>query len=188
MAAVIGGRARSSFPRRLPDRIEDAAAWLLATLALLATLGAALVGQAVYAAAAGEQARTDRVQVTATVLEDAPPVLTPGPAAPAMSVRAAWTAPDGPHTGQIVVAGQLPAGSVYPIWVDLSGRPVPAPPSTVDAVVSGVALAMSVLVGAFSMLAGLWWAVRAWTRRLASAAWEREWAAVEPRWSRRGTV
>lgn len=185
---MIWGRARTRLPRRSVDRIEDAAAWLLATLVLLAVLGAVLVGHAVYAAAASEQARTDRVEVTATLLEDAPPVPTAGPAAPTTSVRAAWVAPDGPHTGLIVVAGEAPAGSSRPIWVDLSGRPVPAPPSTVDAVTAGFALALTALVGAFSVLAALWWAVRAWTLRLAAATWEREWAAVEPTWSRRGTA
>ncbi|MGE3288523.1 MAG: hypothetical protein AB7J32_20830 [Pseudonocardia sp.] len=185
---MIRGRIPRRLPRRLPDRIEDAAAWLLATLVLLAALGAVLVGRAVYEAAAHEQARTDRVEVTATLLQDVPLAVMPGPAVAAVPARAAWVGPDGPHTGEITVAGQLQAGSAYPIWVDRSGRPAPAPPSTVDAVAAGFAIAMSVLVGVWSVLGGLWWAVRAWTLRLACAAWEREWAAVEPRWSRRGTV
>jgi hypothetical protein len=120
--------AADRLPRRVTDRVEDAAAWVLIAAALLLAVLAGCVGAAVHADGLQRSATetAQRRQVAAEVLAEAPPDLlaevrtgiTPGtlpeavpPAGRYRTALARWTAPDGrPVTGRIPVAAATPAG------------------------------------------------------------------------------
>ena len=53
-----------------------------------------------------------------------------------------------------------------------------------NAVVGGVAAGLGVLSGGGTLLGASWWVVRGLTARRNARRWEREWALVEPVWSR----
>src|SRR5690242_17547767 len=124
-------------PRRVTDRIEDAAAWVLTAAALFVLLGAVLGGVGVYGGAV-DRARTaahDRTPVSA-VLVDAPvPMGAPG----SLALRSAHyvDAVGAEHDIEMTVIGSLPAGTTVRTWVDREGRAVDAPLTRFDAVVVG---------------------------------------------------
>jgi len=171
-------------PRRRTDRLEDVAAWLLVAAGLLVLLAAVAVTGTVLdhgsARAAAESA--ERTRTGAVLLEPAP--ATPSGTA-VTTVPARWTASDG-RTGEarVAVRSGTPAGAVVAVWVDRSGSVV-APPSTrLDAVLSGVVSGLLVLAVGGLALAAAWAGVRTWAGTRNAAAWERDWARVEPVWSR----
>jgi hypothetical protein len=190
---------------RPTDRAEDLAAWLLTALGLLAVVGAVAVGLAAHDAAL-RPGRTDDLTAVRAVL------LTDVPVAPAAARRVpqdvprttvAWTTPEGTvRTGELVVRRPLGAGTEITAWVDRAGRltwsgtctpPLPVggpdlcdPPSRgPEAVAFGVVAALVTAVGAWLVLVLAWSGVRRVTAARNAAAWAREWAHVEPRWSRR---
>jgi hypothetical protein len=196
-------RPADRLPRRGTDRLEDGVAWLLVAAALLlvpliGTVAAGVHHDGVLRAAVES---AERRQVPAEVVAE-----TPGGVGRPVGRIAGWTGPDGqPRTGRVplahpvVLVPALPGepsspgtGAVVPavgqrilIWIDARGA-VTRPPATPDqavqaAVVVSVALAVTGLVA----IGGIWLAVRALTARLNAARWEREWARVGPRWSRR---
>ena len=101
--------------------------------------------------------------------------------------RARWTAPDGTrHTGDVFPAAGSPAGTTIQVWVDASGRLADPPlkPAQVEGqtVLAGVLAVMCVAVLLWS--AGL--AVHLAANRRRMAAWDDEWRATGPKWSRHG--
>jgi hypothetical protein len=171
-------------PRRWTDRLEDVAAWLLIAAALLAVMAAVAIGGSTLdrasARAAAESAARTR---TGAVLLEPAPVL-PGRTGVTM-VAARWTVPGGRTAeGRIAVSSGAPAGAVVTVWVDSSGSVVPPPLTRLDAELSGVVSGLLVLAVGGLGLAGAWAGVRAWIGARNAAAWEREWAGVEPVWRR----
>ena len=109
----------------------------------------------------------------------------PGASArPPAGVPARWRGPDGrSHQGTVVVARPVRAGDVVPIWIDGNGAVAPPPVVQyvgVRSAFSGVAAGAGivVLIGVMVRLA------RRWLTRRSTAAWEREWVVVAPRWNR----
>jgi hypothetical protein len=191
-----GERQRHSRPVRLPrrptDRVEDVAAWVLTVLGALTAVLAVMTGVRLHDEEMhriGLETR-ERMQVQAVLLEPANPNAA-GERPPRVRVVPVPTSiryltPDGAeHVADVPMTGAVPAGRAVPLWVDRSGQVVGAPGRAADAVgraaVSAVGIA---LIGAL-ILGGSWAGVRAVTRRVNTARWEREWMQVEPRWSGR---
>jgi hypothetical protein len=197
---MSGDRARPTRPRRCgvrrarrcvpglvrtTDRLEDLAAWLLVSLALLAAVGAVLVGHAVYGQSVAGGTAGHTIAVRAVLLADVPPVPTDAPSP--QSVPAVWTDAEGAeHIVELLVTTPLAAGTEVTARVDRHGQVVPSPsgqPAGAAALGVGAGLATVALV--WALLATTWMAVRRATGRRNAAAWAQGWALVEPEWSRR---
>ena len=173
-------------PRRIraTDRFEDLAAWLLVSLGLLATFGAAFVGHAAYDTALG--AGPGATAVRAVVLADPgpPPAQRMPTAAPRVPV--AWSDADGgDRIAEVALRTPASAGSEVTVWLDRHGRAAASPQGRAAAFASGTGAGLAVAALAWTLVAVTWCGVRCWIGRRNAAAWEREWARVEPVWSRR---
>jgi hypothetical protein len=188
------------------DRAEDLVAWLLTALGLLAVFGAVVVGLTAHDAALRPGRIDDLTAVRAVLLTDVPPPPTPTRRIPHPVPHAtvAWTAPDGTvRIGELVVRRPLRAGTPIRAWVDHRGRLTwsgtcapPAdppggprtcgPPSRgAEALAFGVVAGLAAVAAAWVVLALAWSGVRRVTTARNAASWAREWARVEPLWSRR---
>jgi hypothetical protein len=180
-------------PRRTTDRIDGVAVVLLSMAGLVGALVIGVFCLVMYSSGVdrAERELSERTQVEATVLADAP---LPSPAAErgapvTVRVPAAWTAPDGTaRSGTVRVPSRPAAGETELIWVDRSGAVVDPPSTRLSAfgvaVLDGVLL-LTLLVGA---LAGARCGVAAALARVNAAAWEQEWAEVEPGWCGRAST
>ncbi|MFJ3718530.1 hypothetical protein [Streptomyces sp. NPDC090057] len=186
-----GGRGRTRVPlwrwRRNPlrRRTDVLEAWFLLAVWALVVVGGTLVGL-VTAQAAGQsfdRQRTERTQVRAVLLTDAPRTAVAGTGGDLTSARVRWTAPDGTrHSDSTLVPGGLRAGSTAEIWLDAWGRPSSAPltsgEASAESALLGVSAALALTGAAFGVrCAGRWWLDR---RRIQE--WDREWALLGPRW------
>ncbi|MFR9801405.1 hypothetical protein ACL02T_03760 [Pseudonocardia sp. RS010] len=178
-------------PRRRTDRVESAASWVLGVLGLVLVVVAVLTGLRLHGNGL-EQARSDavsRISVDATLLAPVDGAIGVEAAwgAAQVAAPASWVGPDGtPRTGTVPVLGAQPAGSVVRVWVDRTSGAIAPPP--VDALQAGVTAVVGgllvLLVGGLALL-GLRALVRARCAAANHAAWTREWALYEPRWSGR---
>lgn len=177
--------------RRPSDRVGAGISAVMVMVCLVGVPAVALyAGQRVYRA----DMQTVRVEsvarhpARAVLLTDAPSrdgnVTFAAPRRP--FVHARWTAPDGTvRTGDIPASPGARTGSVEWVWVDGDGHLTSAP------LTPGQARSQSWSAALFAALALILAAaaVRAVARQLLDrrnlAAWEREWAMVEPRWSGR---
>ena len=176
--------------RRGTDRVE-AALRLVMILLVVAAVPAAAVAAGRWAdhyalRKAQAQMAVDR-QVTAVLLRDAPAVGTPDPYT---SVQTAWVParwqPPGqpPRTGEVLALVGARKGSTVRTWIDPSGA-VTDPPLNHHIVVGDVWLAVmaTCLVSwVLLMVAGV--LARRGLDRRRLRAWEAEWRAIGPLWSR----
>lgn len=121
----------------------------------------------------------------AILLGTAPYVIAYGLAA-GVPVEARWTLPDGSRrTGEVTAPPGTRAGSTVAVWIDRSGKPT-GPPLPRSAVAARESLAAALTVIALALVLAYCGTV---TRRMLDrrrlGAWERDWAATEPRWTRR---
>ncbi len=173
--------------KRTSHTVEFVSRVVVLLVVLLSVPVALAVGTAVRSdlAAVARQQADERTQVPAVVTADA---VIPADVSPRtrLPVPARWTAPDGtPVDGQVLARPTTRAGDTLPLWTTSDGRPTGAPMTPAQ-------VQRSTLV-----LVGLGWAGTvvatvllhvALCRLLASRAdrrWAREWARVEPTWSRR---
>jgi hypothetical protein len=183
--AFRGWRLDHNPLRRPSDRFETIADVLLVVALAAAaplTVHAAAAGTYALAQHARATALATRHEVTAVTLQAA--VASPASALAVSWISAGWAAPDGrPRTGLVKVATGTPKGSPERIWVTGSGDMAP-PPLQVPELAE---MADCAAAGAGVGLAVLFLVTRTTMRRALSrhrmAAWEAEWAAVEPRWS-----
>ena len=173
-------------PRRRTDRLEDAAAWVLTAAALFVLLAGVLGGVAVRrdASDSGKVAQQERTPVGAVLVSDG--TVPYGPGLESLRPARYLDAGGKERAVLVTVVGQPPAGTVVRVWVHRDGRVVSSPPDGLDALVLGAIAAAGMVIIGWAVLVALWMTVR---RRLAvrnAAEWTREWAEVEPRWSRRG--
>jgi len=102
------------------------------------------------------------------------------------AVRARWTAPDGTrHTGTILVPQGATTGRAVWVWVDAAGRPT-GPPLQISQVRRQAALAAAlapVVTGLVLLCAGQ--IAHGVLRRRRLAAWDADWRATGPQWTRR---
>jgi hypothetical protein len=195
VAAWIARVVRGLWPDRNPlrrriDRIEAAAVCGLA-VAFLAGAPLAAVGAHHIAYTLGArtlQAERSWHRVPAVLLADAP---VSGYAAAAALVPARWTAPGGggSRTGTVYAPPGATSGSTVTVWVDGSGNAASAPPLRLSQVRTQAVLAAvfaALLVSQLLLAAGA--AVHWWLARRRDAAWDAEWQATEPRWSKRKRI
>lgn len=198
LRAVVAARAaravRGLWPDRNPlrrglDRAEAAIAGALAVAFLAgAPVAAVTAWHRAYQAAAGAVvAQRDRHRVPAVLLASAPLAGGFGAAAPSRWARPArWAGPGGaPRTGWVAAPPGAPAGSTLLVWVDGAGRPagLPTHRSQVGAAAAAAAALAVLLAGALSAGAGLLAHGVLGLRRM--AAWDIDWRATEPQWTRR---
>ncbi|WP_214364469.1 hypothetical protein [Pseudonocardia sp. H11422] len=177
-------------PRRRTDRLEDALAWLVVSLALFTLVIAVVSGSAVHGREMDrvEQERGDRTPVRAVLLQTAPKVpLSEGSVVlPPARVPATWTGANGvEHTGLITVRGMLHAGTSVRTWADPHGALVGPPASAASASIAAITVAAGILGAGWGLLAGLWAGVRRWIAARNAAGWAREWVRVGPEWTGR---
>jgi hypothetical protein len=193
------GRALSVWRNPLargPDRLQAAAAVLMAILWALALPVVATGGTMLWhqvSTVATQQARS--LTATVATLDADPPV--PGigvygvPLRVEAPVAAHWPAPDGTVRSGTVTVGSDAADAAadgaiqVPVWLDAAGNPADPPLDTVAAAILVVISAVGAwfMVGVFLLAA--WLALRWRLNRQRDAAWEQEWAMVEPFWSGR---
>jgi hypothetical protein len=167
--------------RRRLDRIEAAVVSGLVVAFLAGAPLAALIAQPMARHAASSAARAEQPwrQVPAVLLDTA------GQSADA-TVRATWTAPDGTrHRGTIIAPPGARAGSRVTVWVDASGQLTHRPPLQASQVRGQAALAAVLAptaLGIFLLCVGLLVHSELGRRRL--AAWDADWRATGPQWSR----
>jgi hypothetical protein len=176
-------------PRRTTDRVEDAAAWIVTAAGLFVLLLGLVGGINVHRAVhdLGRAAERERTQVDAVLVADAPPWVQE-PAGPAVASRPARYTDAAGRQREVVliIPGRPSTGTVVPVWVNREGAMTARPPTPADAVVLGVVTALGIAaVGGVALLA-VSIVVRRQINRRNAAAWAREWAHVEPEWSRRG--
>ena len=168
--------------------MEDAAAWLLASIALFVLLLAICGGAGVHADAL-DQSRLQhgqRRQVEAVLLNDPPPGYREVDSEEVTwrSVRIVETS-GSEHVADGLVAGRQPAGDTVRLWVDRDDRVVPAPLTPTDSVVIGATAGVGIAALGAAVLALLWCGLRRLLDVRNSLAWDEEWAEVEPAWSGR---
>lgn len=175
-------------PPRPTDRVEDLVAWLLVSLGLLAGLGAVLVGSAAHDAALGAGRLGEVTPVAVVLLADVPPTPTATQRfpSPLPRVPVSWTSADGvEQTGELGVRTPLSAGEEVMAWLDREGRLWTTPPQHAsEAVAFGVGAGLTAAAMAWALLNRVWAGVRRATAARNDAGWTREWARVEPVWSR----
>ena len=174
--------------RRGADRLESAVVLGLSAIFLVcAPLLAVLGGRWAHQAGLEEQ-RAQRAwhQVAAVALQSAPAQAAEVYASEwdDVGVPARWTIPGGAqHVGEIIAAGGIQAGQEVRIWIDGSGwqtgPPLSARQLTTRAI-GAAALASAVLAAALFSTGCL---ARWQLNRRKLAAWESDWALVEPEWT-----
>ncbi|HEV2450585.1 MAG TPA: hypothetical protein VGS62_01495 [Streptosporangiaceae bacterium] len=172
--------------RRRTDRIAScgAAVLLVAFLAGAPLLSVAGGGWTAHALAAQQRAGRGQHQVTAVLVQNAPYTVSAGWVVGSWAV-ARWTAPAGHHhIGLVEAMGATPAGTRVRIWVDAAGR-VSEPPLShpAVAVLVGGAMAAAPVMLAITLL-GVAFIGRRLLDRQRLAAWETDWNAVGPQWTR----
>ena len=176
--------------RRRGDRLEVAArlatVLLILTAVPLAVIGVGrTVDHSVIRQAQAERA-SDR-QVSAVLTQAAPAQGTPDPYSDVQTawVNARWTAPDGTaHTGQLLALAGARKGSTARIWISATGS-LTSPPATHGDIVSDVFIASAATsLILLVVLMGLGGLARRLLDRRRMSAWDAEWRAVEPLWTR----
>jgi hypothetical protein len=181
---------QGSFPRRMTDRVESTAAWLLALLGVLGGIIVLVIGTQAHANLL-ERARTEaatRTPTSAILTRDTPPLAGTMSRGGTQSVRVAvrWVADDGvERVGETVVVAPKQAGDVVTVWSDRNHDLVPAPVEPGQALVGAFVTAGMSALGVSVVLWTMWWAVRKCVLGANRARWAREWARVEPVWSGR---
>jgi hypothetical protein len=173
--------------RRVSDRVEDWAAWILLAGGMLVILLSGVIGVRVHdqLVEQGRREALDRTPGIARLLATAPTLPSEYGSSSPVTVAASWRDRSGvEHAGSVGVPQGMQADSTVAIWTDRSGSPVSPPTSPNDALLGGVVAAGLILGAAASVLACVWALVRQATLVYNCACWEREWRAVEPVWTR----
>jgi hypothetical protein len=175
--------------RRRSDVVE---AWVVLVTGLVMVVGGPTAGVMAGSAVDGamRQERADRHRVPAVLMENAPVPRPVADGTDSQRVRVAvrWTAPGGVvHTGTVQVQEGRRAGTATVVWTDDRGRRVAEPPS-VEQGVTRAALAGASSTAGVCVVALAGRGVARWRLdRSRTREWERAWAEVGPRWSRRHT-
>ncbi|SDL88002.1 hypothetical protein SAMN05660642_01112 [Geodermatophilus siccatus] len=174
--------------KRGSDRVQFAARLVLVLVVLVSIPVALAVGTVVHErlqAVAREQA-AGLTRVTAVALEDAPSAaeIRPGRGRPGTTVQ--WVAPDGvPVQVQVWAPAGTRAGDRVRAWTTADGRPA-ADPMTALQVVRSTIVFVTIGWAASVLVTGTAYAVLCWVLdRHRDWRWTREWAEIEPTWSRR---
>jgi hypothetical protein len=180
---------RKGRPTRWTDRVEDMAAWVLLATGLLVILFACTFGIGVHdrMVQQGRAEALDRTATSATLLESSPLIGSPYNSGAPVPVLATWEDRWGiERTGMATAPQGFHKGGVLKIWIDRSGASVPEPTTYGDALALAGTIASLIISGGVAALAVLWAVLRHVLMAYNCAAWEQEWRAVAPLWSRDG--
>ena len=165
--------------RRTVDRVEGVVVGALA-VAFLAGAPLAAVAACGYGTHVARVQRAAWHQVPAVLLATVPAF------GYQPEVRARWTVPSGARrTGMVPTPPGARVGSTVKVWIDAAGRPAD-PALQLLQVKDLAALAATlapILLGQVLLVTGLLAHHLLGRRRL--TAWETEWRAIGPQWSRR---
>jgi hypothetical protein len=174
--------------KRGSDRVQFTARLVLLLVVLVSVPVALSVGTVVHERlqAVAQEQPAGPTRVTA-VAPEGPRSLTdarPGPGRPGTALW--WTAPDRrPVQARVPVPPGTRAGDPVGAWTTDDGRPAAAPMTPREVVRSTVALVTLGWVGTV-LATGTAYAVLCWLLdRQRDRRWTREWAVIEPTWSRR---
>ncbi|MDX2702373.1 hypothetical protein PV350_05850 [Streptomyces sp. PA03-6a] len=184
---VMFWRWRRNSMRRGTDVAE---AWTGVAAAVLMAVGGPAAGVASAVAVEHDALHQGdgMRQVTAVLTEDAADAVENSYTGSSGTVRATvrWTAPDGvAHVGSARVEPNSRTGSTTPVWVDRHDEIREPLLTPVQAEVQGQVFGVFAATGAGGLVLAGRWAVRLRIDRHRAAAWEREWAEVEPSWGHR---
>jgi hypothetical protein len=173
--------------KRTSHTVEFVSRVVVLLVVLLSLPVALAVGTAVGSdlAAMARQQADDRRQVSAVVTAD---VVAPADASPRtqIPVPARWTDPDGtPVDGEVLARPTTRAGDTLLLWTTSDGRPTGAPMTPAQVRRSAVVLAGLGWAGSVGAAVLLHVALCELLAHRADRWWAREWARVEPTWSRR---
>ena len=176
--------------RRHDDRLEVVlrltTVLLILTAVPLAVIGVGRTVDHLVIRQAQTERATNRL-ISAVLTQAAPAQGTPDPYSDVQTawVPARWTAPNGTvHTGSIVALAGARKGSTVRTWVTPSGA-ITTPPTTHGDIVGDVFIASAAAAIILPlMLAGLYGLGRHLLDRRRMSAWDAEWQAVEPLWTR----
>ena len=177
---------RTKSARRMTDRVEDMAAWVLMAAGLLVVLFSYDVGAQSYNQGLErvQVQSAERAPAEATLLSDAQLNSSVSSRSSMVMAPATWQDRVGAaHDGFVMVPRGLRAGGKVPIWTDVSGANVPAPMTNQDALLIGLIGGGVALAGGIGLLFGLWVVVRRITMAANCARWEDEWREVAPNWA-----
>ncbi|MCH6160804.1 Rv1733c family protein [Streptomyces marispadix] len=172
--------------RRRSDRAE---AWAGLAAAVVMTVTAPLTGAMASDTVAGNLRDEPGLHRTSAVLrQDAPS--TDGVATvsddPTVLTEVSWTTADGrTRTERAPVEIGTRRGEHAPVWLDRRGMPQEPPPDATEVAVESGAAGGAVAVATCFAVASAGWLVRRRLDAVRDRGWEREWAMVGPRWSRR---
>ncbi|MEU1804651.1 hypothetical protein [Streptomyces sp. NPDC019937] len=193
MGTNVRGRRLWRWRRNpLKRRSDVVEAWVVLVTGLVMVVGGPVAGVATGdAVAAGlRQERAERHRVPARLVENAPAALPAADGTDTARVRALvrWTASDGTvHTGTARVDEGRRAGTATTVWTDDRGRLVPDPPSERQAATRATLAGASASAGVCLVSLAGRGVVRWRLDRGREREWERAWAEVGPRWTRRHT-
>jgi hypothetical protein len=190
-AGPLRRKLREFWPDRNPlrrrwDRAEAVVVGgLLVTFVVAGTLAALIAGRWAY-----EDALSARHAELATFRQVPAVLLTTASEQPAgyyASANAWWRMPDGVrHTGQVSTLAGSPAGTTVKVWVDAAGRLVSPPLQPTQVQGQAVVTAMLAVMAVAAVLWGAGLTAHCMAHRRRMAAWDDEWRAFGPKWSRRG--
>lgn len=194
-AIAHSGRLHRRLREFWPDRNPLRRRWDRAETVILGGLLAAfLIGGSLAALGAGRWAYEGALQarhaeqaavhqVPAVMLTSATPAL----AGLDTMARAWWRAPDGVRrTGQVYPPAGSTAGTTVRVWVDADGWQATPPLETAQVQGQGVLASVLTVMAVAALLWGAGLAVHVAADRRRMAAWDEEWRATGPKWSRRG--
>lgn len=173
--------------RRGADRLETTVVFGLSALFLIgAPLLAVTAGQRIHQAGLAQQ-RAERGwhQVSAAALQSAPSTDAYSSQWADLGVLASWVAPSGiQRIGEVPASAGIKAGQSIRVWVNgsgwLSGPPLSARQLSIR-VIAVAALMPAVLAVVLLAIGSL---ARWLLNRSKLAAWEADWALVEPQWTK----
>jgi hypothetical protein len=173
--------------KRTSHTVEFVSRVVVSLVVLLSVPVALAVGTAVRSdlAAVARQQADERTQVPAVVTAD---VVAPADVSPRtrVPVPARWTAPDGtPVDGQVLARPTTRVGDTLPLWTTSDGRPTGAPMTPAQVRRSTLVLVGLGWAGSVGAAGLLHAALCELLAHRAARRWGREWARVEPTWSRR---
>ncbi|NLU75714.1 hypothetical protein HCC61_24180 [Streptomyces sp. HNM0575] len=172
--------------RRRSDRAE---AWAGLAAGLIMAVTAPLTGAMTSDAVTGHLRDQPGLHRTSAVLrEDAP--TTDGISTvsddPTVLTEVGWRTADGRwHTGRAPVEAGTREGAHVPLWLDRQGMPHQPPPDSSEVSVESGAAGGAVAVATCFLVGSGRWLLRRRLDAVRDTEWEREWATVGPRWSRR---
>jgi hypothetical protein len=173
--------------KRTSDTVESVSRVVVLLVVLLSVPGALAVGTAVRSdlAATARQQAEERTRVTAVVTADA---VAPADASPRtrVPVPARWTSPGGePVEGEVPARPTTRTGDTLTLWTTADGRRSDEPMTPAEVRRSTLVLVGAGWTGSVGAVVLLHTALCRLLDRLRDRRWTREWARVEPTWSRR---